>query len=135
MQNVADIRVERAEQDIRTLRKTQNRVLDRFERFQTTLNETRDIAADNRRRLERVEDRLELVEEVLLENRKLILENRERLERVEKRLGVVEEVVLENRALIEQNGAAIRENRAILLSIAEHYGLTWDVPGRDDQSD
>ena len=107
MENMADVRLERAERDIETLRKTQNAMLDRFDEIYRTLKETRDIAAENRERLDKVE---------------------KRLERVEDRLKLVEEVVLENRALIE-------ENRAILISIAEHLGLTWEKPSGRGQSD
>lgn len=94
MEDTTEVRVRRAEQDIETLRRTQSAMLDRYDTIYKTLVETRDIAAENRERLERVEGRLKLLEEV----------------------------VLENRALIE-------ENRAILLSIAEHLGLTWEKPG------
>lgn len=100
MENMADVRLKRAEQDIETLRTTQNALLNRYDGIYRTLVETRDIAAENRERLERVEERLEMIEEV----------------------------VLENRALIE-------ENRAILLSIAEHLGLTWEKPSGRGQSD
>lgn len=100
MEDTTEVRVRRSEQDIETLRKTQSAMLDRFDVIYRTLKETRDIAAENRERLERVKERLELVEEV----------------------------VLENRALIE-------ENRAILLSIAEHLGLTWEKPSGRGQSD
>ena len=100
MENTDQVRIRRSEQDIETLRKTQSAMLDRYDTIYKTLVETRDIAAENRERLERVEERLELVEEV----------------------------VLENRALIE-------ENRAILVSIAEHLGLTWEKPSGRGQSD
>lgn len=100
MENTDQVRIRRSEQDIETLRKTQNAMLDRYDTIYKTLVETRDIAAENRERLERVEGRLKLLEEV----------------------------VLENRALIE-------ENRAILLSIAEHLGLTWEKPSGRGQSD
>ena len=100
MENTDQVRIRRSEQDIETLRKTQSAMLDRYDTIYKTLVETRDIAAENRERLERVEERLEMIEEV----------------------------VLENRALIE-------ENRAILISIAEHLGLTWEKPGGRGQSD
>lgn len=100
MEDTTEVRVRRSEQDIETLRKTQSAMLDRFDVIYRTLKETRDIAAENRERLERVEGRLKLLEEV----------------------------VLENRALIEGN-------RAILLSIAEHLGLTWEKPSGRGQSD
>ncbi len=48
-------------------------------------------------------------------------DNRSRLERVEERLELLEEVVLENRDLI-------RENRAILLAIADHLDLSYEKP-------
>ncbi len=79
VENMADVRLKRAEQDIETLRSTQNAMLDRFDEIYRTLKETRDIAAENRerldkveKRLERVEDRLKLVEEVVLENRVIL---------------------------------------------------------------
>lgn len=73
---LAELRMKRAEQDIETLRTAQSALIDQFDSFGKTLTETRDIARDNRSRLERVEERLELLEEVVLENRDLIRENR-----------------------------------------------------------
>lgn len=69
-------RVKRAEQDIETLRTTQSAMLNHFDRLHKTMKETRDIADENRSRLERVETRLQLIEEVVLENRDMIRENR-----------------------------------------------------------
>ena len=135
MQNSTDVRIRRAEQDIETLRTTQNRILDRIDSFAGTLEATREIAAENRSRLERVESRLERVESRLERVDS-------RVERVESRLKLVEEVVLENRAIvlenrdmIRENRDMIRENRDILLNIADHLDLTLETPPQDSQSD
>ncbi len=106
MENLTEVRIKRAEQDIETLRTTQSALLDHDDRIYRTLVETRNIALENRTRLERVEDRLKLVEDVVLENRAMILENR----------------------------AMIREIHAIVLSIADHLDLTLETPLPDDQS-
>ncbi|MDE2750219.1 MAG: hypothetical protein OXI34_14780 [Chloroflexota bacterium] len=66
MQSMDDVRLRRTEQDIETLRKTQSALLERYDRIYKTLVETRDIAADNRRRLDRLE-------ELALENRAILL--------------------------------------------------------------
>lgn len=107
MDNITEVRIKRAEHDIETLRTTQSALLDRYDGVYRILKETRDIAAENRSRLERVEDRLKLVEDVVLENRAMILENR----------------------------AMIREIHAIVLSIADHLDLTLETPPPADQSD
>ncbi len=73
------MRIKRAEQDIENLRATQTALMDRVDSFSDTLEETRDIAAENRTRLDRVEVRLD---------------------RVEARLDRVEELCLENRAIL-----------------------------------
>lgn len=118
---IAEIRLRRAEQDIETLRSTQSAMLQRIDSFSDTLTETRDIAAENRKRLERVEDRLTLLEEVVLENRDLIRENRD--------------MILENRKLILENRDLILDNRKILLAIADHLDLTLELPPQDPPSD
>ena len=128
MQNSTDVRVRRAEQDIETLRTTQNRILERIDSFAGTLEATREIASENRSRLERVESRLERVESRLERVDS-------RVERVESRLKLVEEVVLENRAIMLENRDMIRENHAILLNIADHLDLTLETPPQGDQPD
>ena len=72
VENMADVRLKRAEQDIETLRSTQSAVLERFDEIYRTMKETRDIAAENRERLERVEERLDRIEELSLENRAVL---------------------------------------------------------------
>ena len=103
-------------------------MLDKFDSLYSILDETRDIAADNRTRLERVEDRQERLIALVLENRVTIHENRD--------------AIRENRALIEENRALIEENRAMLyeirdivMQIASQVGLTMDKPGSDPQPD
>ena len=52
-----DVRLERVEKDVETLRATQNTVLARFDTVIDLMNEVRDITIENRSRLERVEER------------------------------------------------------------------------------
>ena len=68
----SEVRIKRSEQDIETLRKTQNRLLDRYDGIYKTLVETRDIADENRERLERMEERVNRIEELALENRAIL---------------------------------------------------------------
>ena len=113
LENSTDVRIKRVEQDIETLRTTQSALLDRYDVIYRTLVETREIAAENRSRLERVESRLKLVEEVVLENRAIMLENRD---------------------MIRENRAIMLQNREILLNIADHLDLTLETPPRDSGS-
>lgn len=128
VEDTSAVRLRRVEQDIETLRTTQNAVLDRFDSINRTLQETRDLAAENRERLERVEGRLErvegrleLLEEVVLENRAIMLENRT--------------MMRENRTMMRENRAIIRENRSLLLMIADHLDLTLEKPDLGSQPD
>ncbi len=63
---MTEVRIRRSEQDIETLRKTQDALLNRYDGIYKTLVETRDIATENRRRLDRLE-------ELALENRAILL--------------------------------------------------------------
>ena len=133
--DTTETRLNRAENDIETLRTTQTNILNHLDGYSKTLNETRDIAAENRERLGRLE-------EIALETRDIARQNHERLGSMEDRqkqmddrqnemandikrntdrLDNVERVLLEN-------SAAIRENRIILLSLAENAGLTIEKP-------
>ncbi len=128
---LAELREQRVEQDIETLRSTQNAVLDRFDRFAETHREVRDIVYDNRDRLGRLESRMDRLE-VRMDRFELRLEALElRLQALEARMERIEQGVAENRAMIIENRDAIRENRAILVSIADHFGLNYPKPGSD----
>lgn len=70
---LADVRINRAEQDIETLRSTQSALMDRFDSFADTLDEVLKIARDNRSRLDGIDARLNQLEEVVLENRAILL--------------------------------------------------------------
>lgn len=111
-------RLNRAENDIETLRTTQANILDHLDSYSKTLNETRDIVDENRQRLDRIEKRLDSIE-----NRQKRMEDR--LKRIEDRQDSFERVLLEN-------SAAIGENRKILLSIANSLDLTLEKPGGKD---
>lgn len=116
--DTTETRLNRAENDIETLRTTQTNILNHLDSYSKTVNETRDIAAENRERLGSIEDRLKRMEE-----RQQEMDGR--LKRMEERQNLSEEMLLE---LI---GFA-RENRVILLTIAEHVGLTIENPGDGD---
>ena len=66
-------------------------------------------------------DRIDSFAETLKETRDIALGNQSRLDQVE-------QICAENRALI-------LENRGILLAIADHLGLVYEVPARSPQSD
>ena len=66
-------------------------------------------------------DGIDSISETLEETRDIALANQSRLDRVE-------QIGAENRALI-------LENRGILLAIADHIGLLYQVPPRSPQSD
>ncbi len=144
--DTGEIRLRRAEEDIKTLRNTENRILDHLDGFSVTLNETRDIAADNRERLARVEGRLDSIEGRLdsiegrldsiegrldsIENRLDGIENRldgieNRQKRMDDRLDLIEEIAL-------GNNAAILEIRQIVVSIADSLDLTFEKPDSKD---
>ena len=156
MDVVTEVKLERIENDVETMRATDRALMDTFYRFELTQSETRDIAAENRTQLERVEGRLVRVEGRLgrVEERLGRVEERlgrveGRLERLEKRQDRLVEVVLENRALIEQNSAMIEDNRALieqngalirtvqlmLFNMCDQMGLTMEIPGGDPEPD
>lgn len=70
---LAEIRLNRTEQDIETLRSTQSALMAQIGSFAGTLEEALDIARDNQKRLDRVEQRLDRLEELCLENRAILL--------------------------------------------------------------
>ncbi len=111
---IAEIRLKRAEQDIETLRSTQTALMDRIDSFAETLEETRDIARENRSRLDRIGARLD---------------------KVEARLDRLEELCLENRSRLDRLEELCLENRTILFAIADHLDLTYEKPPRDTQPD
>ena len=116
--NTSASRINRSESDIETLRTTQTNILDHLDSYSKTLNETRDIAAENRERLGSIEDR-----QKRMDDRQQEMAND--LKRLSDRQDLSEEMLLE---LI---GFA-RENRILLLSLAEHAGLTIEKPGDED---
>lgn len=63
---LAEIRLNRTEQDIETLRSTQSALMERIASFAGTLEEGLDLARDNQKRLDRLE-------ELCLENRAILL--------------------------------------------------------------
>ena len=69
---IAEIRLKRTEQDIETLRSTQSALMDRIGSLSEILEEARDIALDNRSRLDKIELRLDRLEELALENRAIL---------------------------------------------------------------
>ena len=139
---VAELRQKRVENDIETLRSTQSGLMDRFESFAETLNETRDIALDNQSRLIRIEGRMDAFDSRMdgFDTRMDAFNNRldgfdsrmdgfeRRMDAFNNRLDRVEQICAENRALI-------LENREILLAIADHLGLVYEVPPKRPQSD
>ncbi len=130
--DTTETRLNRVENDIETLRTTQANILDHLDSYSKTLKETRDIAAENRQRLDSIENR-----QMQMENRQKRIEDRQKrmegrqnemandLKRNTDRLDSIERVTLEN-------SAAIHENRIILLSVATSMGLTIEKPGGDD---
>ncbi|MCY4060734.1 MAG: hypothetical protein OXG53_00035 [Chloroflexi bacterium] len=125
LEDTTEVRIKRSEQDIEALRKTQNRLLDRYDGIYKALVETRDIADENRQRLDSIENR-----QMQMEDRQIQMEDRlkrmeDRQKRIEDRQDSTERVLLECIA-------AIRENRQILLSIAGSIGLTIEIPGSED---
>ncbi len=123
--DTTETRLNRAENDIETLRTTQSNILGHLDSYSKTLNETRDIADENRQKLVSIENR-----QIQMENRQMQMDDRQiqmedRQKRMDDRQDSIERVVLEN-------SAAIRENRIILLSLAEHAGLTIEIPGSED---
>ena len=137
--DTTETRLNRVENDIETLRTTQAKILLHLDSYSKTLNETRDIAAENRQRLDRIENRLKLMDDrqKQMEDRQKQMEDRQKqmedrqnemandLKRNTDRLDSIERVTLEN-------SAAIHENRIILLSVATSMGLTFEKPGGDD---
>ena len=123
--DTTETRLNRAESDIETLRTTQTNILNHLDGYSKTLNETRDIAAENRERLGSIEDRQKRMDDRQQDMANDLKRNSDRLKRVEDRLDNVERVLLENTA-------AIRENRLILLSLAENAGLTIAKPEDED---
>lgn len=132
-------RINRAENDIETLRTTQTNILNHLDGYSKTLNETRDIAAENRERLGSIEDR-----QKQMDDRQKRMDDRQqdmdgRLKRLDDRQNEMANDIKRNtdrldnieRVLLE-NSAAIRENRLILLSLAENAGLTIEKPDGDD---
>lgn len=97
---LAEIRLNRTEQDIETLRSTQSALMERIASFAGTLEEGLDIVRDNQKRLDGIDTRLDGIDT--------------RLDSIEARLNQLEEVVL--------------ENRVILLAIADHLDLTLEKP-------
>ncbi|MDE2775763.1 MAG: hypothetical protein OXI77_07475 [Chloroflexota bacterium] len=123
--DTTETRQNRVESDIETLRTTQANILDHLDSYLKTLNETRDIAAENRDRLDSIGNR-----QKQMEDRQKRMEDRQNemandLKRNTDRLDSIERVTLEN-------SAAIHENRIILLSLATSMGLTIEKPGGDD---
>ena len=125
-------RLNRAENDIETLRTTQANILDHLDSYSKTLNETRDIVDENRQRLDSIENRQKQMEDrqKQMEDRQKQMEDRlkrieDRLKRIEDRQDSFERVLLEN-------SAAIGENRKILLSIANSLDLTLEKPAGND---
>lgn len=135
MENITDVRVKRAEQDIETLRKTQSALLDRYDIIYQTMQDMRDVVLDNRNRLERVEDRLKLLEDIVLENRDIMRQNRDGIRENRKMLQENRKMVLENRKMILENRDIILENRNILFAIADHLDLTLETPPPNSQPD
>ena len=130
--DTTETRLNRAENDIETLRTTQTNILDHLDGYSKTLNETRDIAAENRERLGSIEDRQKRMEDRQkdMEDRQKDMEDRQKdmandLKQNTDRLDTIERVLLEN-------SAAISENRMLLLSMASSMGLTIETPGGDD---
>ncbi len=118
-------RLNRAENDIETLRTTQANILDHLDSYSRTLNETRDIVDENRQRLDRIEKRLDSIEDRQKQMEDRLKRIEDRLKRIEDRQDSFERVLLEN-------SAAIGENRKILLSIANSLDLTLEKPGGKD---
>lgn len=130
--DTTETRLNRAENDIETLRTTQTNILDHLDSYSKTLNETRDIAAENRERLGRLE-------EIALETHNIVRQNHERLgsmddrqQEMDERLKRMEDRQDSSERIMLENSAAILEIRAILLSLAEHAGLTIPNPGGGD---
>ena len=111
-------RLNRAENDIETLRTTQANILDHLDSYSKTLNETRDIVDENRQRLDSIENR-----QKQMEDRQKRMEDRQK--RMEDRQNSLEEIGLEH-------SAAILEVHNILLSIANSLDLTLEKPGGKD---
>lgn len=118
MENTSEVRIRRSEQDIETLRKTQDALLNRYDGIYKTLVETRDIADENRQRLESIEKRL-----YSIENRQKQMEDRQK--RMEDLQNSLEQIALEH-------SAAILEVHNILLSIADSLDLTLEKPSGKD---
>ena len=125
-------RLNRAENDIETLRTTQANILDHLDSYSRTLVETRDIADENRQRLDSIENRQKQMEnrQKQMEDRQKQMEDRQkrmedRQKRMEDRQNSLEEIALEH-------SAAILEVHHILLSIANSLDLTLEKPGDKD---
>ena len=125
------LRIERAENQIGTLRITQDALVNRYDKVHILLHETRDIAADNRTRLGRVEERLDRVEERLdrIELRLEMVDNR--LDRLEQIAAENREMIRENRDMIRENHEMIREIRHMVSNIHNQMGLTMENPNPD----
>ena len=132
---VVEIRQKRVENDIETLRSTQSGLMDRIDSFAETIEETRDIALDNQSRLIRIERRMDGFDSRMdaFDSRMDAFDSRmdafntrmdgfnTRMDGFNNRLDRVEQICA--------------ENRAILLAIADHLGLVYEVPPRSPQSD
>jgi len=123
--DTTETRLTRVENDIETLRTTQANILDHLGSYSKTLNETRDIVDENRQRLDSIDNRLTRMEDRQKQMEDRLKQMEDRLKRVEDRLDSSERVLLEC-------VAAVRENRIILLNLAEHAGLTIEKPGSED---
>ena len=137
--DTTETRLNRVENDIETLRKTQANILDHLDSYSKTLNETRDIAAENRQKLESIEDRQIQMEDrqMQMEDRQMQMEDRQmqmedRQKRMEDRQKRMDDRQDSSERVLLECVAAIRENRIILLSLAEHAGLTIEIPGSED---
>ncbi len=69
---IAEIRLRRVERDIETLRSTQSALMDRIDSFAEMLEETPDIAAENRSQPDSLVACLDRINEILRENREIL---------------------------------------------------------------
>lgn len=104
-------RLNRVENDIETLRTTQANILDHLDSYSRTLNETRDIADENRQRLYSIEDRQKQMEDPPADSWKASMV---------RTIAQMDRII----QIARESNAVLWENRAIALAIAEHLGIT-----------
>ncbi|MYD11282.1 MAG: hypothetical protein F4X02_14725 [Chloroflexi bacterium] len=110
--DTTETRLNRAEGDIETLRTTQTNILNHLDGYSKTLNETRGEGAAC--------DQDPQVDPVIASMDRTIATMDRSIARMKRMTAQMDRII----QIARENHAMLLENRAILLALAEHWGVT-----------